>query len=76
MISSTSPALSTPFGLCPADFRQLFLCTEEVISKGQAGLETLCAQGRDVLFLFIKKCPIISGAVEDGMNSFIAMESC
>ncbi len=76
VISSGSPAPGTPLGLCTEEFRQLFYGADVVISKGQGNLETLCAPGRDVFFLFMVKCPIISGEVGAEMNSFIVMESC
>ena len=73
VISSGSKAPGTPLELCSDEFRDLFYSVDTVIAKGQGNYETLTHTGRDIFFLFMVKCPIISREVGVALNSFIAM---
>jgi uncharacterized protein with ATP-grasp and redox domains len=73
VISSGSKAPGTPLEICSDEFRDLFYSADSVIAKGQGNYETLDHAGRDIFFLFMVKCPIISREVGVAVNSFIAM---
>jgi uncharacterized protein with ATP-grasp and redox domains len=75
VISSGSKAPGTPLEICTDEFRDLFYSADMVIAKGQGNYETLTHIGRDIFFLFMVKCPIISREVGVALYSFIAMLS-
>ena len=74
VISSGSPAPGTPLAICSGEFKDLFYGADIVISKGQGNFETLTHPGREIFFLFMVKCPIISQEVGVEINSFITMK--
>jgi len=73
VVSSGSRAPGTPLYLCSDEFKEMFYSADVVISKGQGNFETLNHVDRDVFFLFMIKCPIISREVGAALNSFIIM---
>lgn len=73
VISSGSPSPGTPLHLCSQEFRRLFVRADVVIAKGQGNFETLSRPGRDVFFLFMVKCPVISREAGVPVGSFVVM---
>ena len=73
VISSGSRAPGTPLDMCSDDFRDLFESAQVVIAKGQGNFETLSQASRDIFFLFMAKCPVISREAGVPVGSFIVM---
>jgi len=75
VMSSGSCAPGTPISLCSDEFKDLFEKADVVISKGQGNFETLSDASREIFFLFMAKCHVISAEVGVPTGSFIAMRS-
>ena len=73
VISSGSRAPGTPLAMCSDEFRDLFARAQVVIAKGQGNFETLSQADRDIFFLFMAKCPVISTEAGVPVGSFIVM---
>ena len=73
VISSGSPAPGTPLAMCSDEFRELFAAAPVIIAKGQGNFETLNREDRDIFFLFMAKCPVISREAGVPVGSFIVM---
>ncbi|HDP24203.1 MAG TPA: DUF89 family protein [Deltaproteobacteria bacterium] len=74
VITSGSRAPGTPRQMWTDEFRQHFQEADVVISKGQGNFETLSHIDRDVFFLFMVKCGVISREVGAPLHSFIALK--
>ncbi|HNY64985.1 MAG TPA: ARMT1-like domain-containing protein [Deltaproteobacteria bacterium] len=72
VVSSGSNVSGTPLGICTDGFRELFFSADVVISKGQGNFETLAWCGREVFYLLMVKCPVISAEVGVPLGSFVA----
>jgi len=60
-ILSTGLAIpGTVLSLCSKEFASIFKSSDMIISKGQGNFETLSEQKRDICFLFMVKCPVVS----------------
>lgn len=60
IISSGSDAPGTVLKYCTQEFLNIFYSADLVISKGQGNFEALSDPGRDIVFLFLAKCPVIA----------------
>jgi len=73
VISSGSRAPGTLLPMCSDEFMDLFANAQVVIAKGQGNFETLSQADRDIFFLFMAKCPVISRETHVPVGSFIVM---
>jgi uncharacterized protein with ATP-grasp and redox domains len=60
VIDNGSDKVGTWLEDCSETFREVFLSSDVVISKGQANFETLSSAGRDLFFLLVAKCEPIA----------------
>lgn len=60
VISSGSDAPGTILSLCSKEFLAIYRKADMVISKGQGNFEALSAAKRQIFFLFMAKCPVIT----------------
>jgi len=63
IISSGSDAPGTVLKYCTPEFIDAFYAADLVISKGQGNFEALSDPRRDIVFLFLAKCPVIAGDI-------------
>ncbi len=75
VISSGSPAPGTPLQHCTEEFLALYHSADLVISKGQGNFETLSQADRDIFFLLIAKCPVISREIGVALGSFVVLHA-
>ena len=73
VISSGCTAPGTLIQSCSQEFMDLFSSADVVVSKGQGNFETLNLSDREIFFLFMVKCPVISREVGVPVGSFIAL---
>jgi len=59
-MSSGSDAPGTVLSVCSKEFLDTFKQADVVISKGQGNFEALSNPGREVMFLFMAKCPVVA----------------
>ncbi|HQP48836.1 MAG TPA: ARMT1-like domain-containing protein [Spirochaetota bacterium] len=60
VVSSGSNAPGTVLKYCTREFIDAYYSADIVISKGQGNFEALSEPGRDIIFLFLAKCPVIA----------------
>ena len=75
VISSGCTAPGTLIRECSDEFKTLFSSADIVISKGQGNFETLNHTDRDIFFLFMVKCQVISREVSVPVGGFVVMHS-
>ncbi|MBN2298585.1 MAG: DUF89 family protein [Deltaproteobacteria bacterium] len=73
VISSGCTAPGTLLPLCSQEFKDIFESADVVVSKGQGNFETLNQSDRDIFFLFMTKCPVISREVGVPVGSFVSL---
>ena len=61
VIDNGSDKVGTWLEDCSERFREVFYCSDLVISKGQANFETLSSADRGLFFLLVAKCDPIAG---------------
>ncbi len=71
IMSSGSDAPGTVLYLCSKEFLDIYKKASMVISKGQGNFEALSNTKREVFFLFMAKCPVITEDVGCNLRDII-----
>lgn len=74
VVSSGSTAPGTPLEICSEDFKDMFLSSDIVISKGQGNFETLSSASREIFFVLMVKCPVISREIGAEVGSLVVLK--
>ena len=76
VISNGDGSLGTVLSRCDLYFQQLFKEVDVVIGKGQGNFEGLVSSDKENLyFLFMVKCPIVSGMTHTNIEDIICMKN-
>ncbi|MFA6583737.1 MAG: ARMT1-like domain-containing protein, partial [Elusimicrobiaceae bacterium] len=75
VITSGSDLPGTLVDQCTAEFRTLFKNADLVISKGQGNYETLTEETREIFYIFMVKCAMVSQDSGKPMGSYLLYHS-
>ncbi len=75
VVSSGSRAPGTPLDICSKEFKDMFFSSDVVISKGQGNFETLSSVPREVFFVLMVKCPVISRDIGSEVGGLVVLRS-
>lgn len=75
VIDNGSDCVGTILQWTSAQFREEFLSTDLVISKGQGNFETLSGNQKEVFFLFQAKCSVVSKELDLSPGSMLLRRS-
>lgn len=75
VIDNGSDAPGTILDDCSAAFRRQFAEADLIIAKGQGNFETLSDVPKNILFMFMVKCPVIAREVDGEVGSLVLHRS-
>ncbi|AKI97745.1 damage-control phosphatase ARMT1 family protein [Kosmotoga pacifica] len=75
VVESGSDAPGTLLDRITPQFKEILYSSEVVISKGQGNFESLSGLDRELYFLLMTKCEVVSGYIGVSKGSFIALKS-
>lgn len=71
LISNGSDSPGTLLHLCSEEFQALYKKSDLIISKGQGNFESLVDENKNIFYLFMVKCPVLSADLHCELNDTV-----